>query len=160
MLWKPLLVHYWVVVWECVFSIFCNTSFGDYTHPQHQETTFFPHTSPLHINVMFISGCEHFHHVFHLWKYLPGPKCSTYQCYAISLSLQQEMTWELINYHWPVFVMALRLVTLQKRCTEVAGPYEGGCDGCTRTPSQALEVDFFVDQWLKTMWIDDIFLFL
>ena len=47
-------------------SIFCNRSFGDYTNPQHEETTVFPHTSPLHINVMFISGCEHFHHVFRL----------------------------------------------------------------------------------------------
>ena len=62
--------------------------------------------------------------------------------------------------HWTVFVMSLRLVTLQKRCTGFAGPEEGGCDGCTRTPSQLPEVDFFVDQRLKTKWIDDIFLFL
>ena len=40
-LWKLLLVGLCVVVWELfsVFSIFCITSFGDCSRPQHQETT-------------------------------------------------------------------------------------------------------------------------
>ena len=40
-LWKPLLVRFCFVVWVLfgAFSIFCMTSFGVCTRPQHQDTT-------------------------------------------------------------------------------------------------------------------------
>ena len=34
---------------------------------------------------------------------------------------------------------------------------EGVCDGCARTPPQALEVHFFVDQLYKIKWLNSIY---
>ena len=38
LLWKPLLVWYCAGNCSCFFSIYCITSFSDYTHLRHQET--------------------------------------------------------------------------------------------------------------------------
>ena len=39
---ESLLVSYCFAVWVLCLSIFCITSFGDCTYPQHQETILYP----------------------------------------------------------------------------------------------------------------------
>ena len=61
LLWKLLLVWYCAGNCSCFFSVYCITSFSDYTHLRHQETTQkFKHETPLFlycwIHILKFSG--------------------------------------------------------------------------------------------------------
>ena len=93
LLWKQLLVRYCAGNCSCFFSIYCITSFSDYTHLRHQETTQkFKHETPLFlycwIHILKFSGT-----IFRITKKLQ------YNCKILKCSTRGEMIRMKIVHH-------------------------------------------------------------